>query len=55
MNNECDAILDRIAGAIDGCFGCVENTPGTIYIDEGGKQFAVSVTECVPCEDPCED
>lgn len=46
-----DEILDRIAGAIDGMFGCVESVPGCIYIDEDGVQYAVSIMKCNPCEE----
>ena len=47
---DCDGILDRIAARIDGCFGSVESTPGTIYIDEGGVTYAITATPCEPAE-----
>lgn len=45
-----DEILERIGVACEGRFGSVENVPGTVYIDEGGATYAVSVTKCDDCE-----
>ncbi len=41
-----DTIIERIGNAVDGWFDSVDVTTGTIYIDEGGETFAVSVMKC---------
>jgi len=48
-----DGILDRIAASVDGCFGSIDNAPGTLYIDEGGNTYAVTVRVCDPVEEYC--
>ena len=41
-----DTIIERIGNAIGELFDSVNVTTGTIYIDEGGETFAVSVVRC---------